>query len=91
MTTVTERPVARSVTVTDVPNGSQGCAAVRPDHGGSYQEASPTCDPRPVPGSVSVPSNIEYGADRRRSGTGGASTRRCMTVRRVTTPFTVWT
>ena len=31
----------RSVTVTRVPNGSQGCAAVSPDHGGSYHVACP--------------------------------------------------
>ena len=55
MTTVTERPVARSVTVTYVPKGSHGCAAVSPDHGGSYQEASPVCVVAPVPGSVKRP------------------------------------
>ena len=39
MTTITVRPVARSVTVTCVPNGIQGLAAVRPDHAGSYHVA----------------------------------------------------
>src|SRR4051812_50169047 len=71
ITTVTERPVSRSVTVTWVPNGSHGCAAVRPLHGGSYHEASPVSVVAPVPGSRSTPSVMEYGADSRTSGTGG--------------------
>src|SRR4051794_41297178 len=71
MTTVTERPVSRSVTVTCVPNGSHGWAAVSPLHGGSYHDASPASVVAPVPGSLRTPSVIEYGADRRTSGTGG--------------------
>ena len=53
--TVTERPVSRSVTVTSVPNGSVGCAAVRPDHGGSYHVASPVWVSPIAPGTSVVP------------------------------------
>ncbi len=41
ITTRTLSPFARFVTVTTVPNGSQGLAAVKPVPGASYQEASP--------------------------------------------------
>src|SRR4029078_4514562 len=93
ITTVTERPVSRSVTVTWVPNGSQGWAAVKPLQGGSYHEASPASVVAPVPGSVRVPSLIEYGADSRTSGTGGDSTLRETTRRETTRPSTIviWT
>src|SRR5207248_8819689 len=41
ITTVTDRPFARFVTVTFVPNGSHGLAAVRPGWPVSYHVASP--------------------------------------------------
>ena len=57
--TVTERPVSSSVTVTSVPNGSVGCAAVRPAHGGSYHVASPDCESSTAPGTSVVPPYID--------------------------------
>ena len=52
--TVTERPVSRSVTVTSAER-ALGCAAVRPDHGGSYHVASPVCVSPIAPGTSVVP------------------------------------
>ena len=60
--------MATSVTVTRVPNGSHGLAAVRPDHGGSYHVACPaaTCPPGSGHRQVGL-----AGAERRSWSTAG--------------------
>src|SRR5206468_4476655 len=74
ITTATDLPLARLVTVTRVPKGSQGLAAVSPEW--SYQEASPTrCWAAPA-GTGGTPTT-------RRSATGWPVTR-CDSRRRLT-------
>src|SRR2546428_11093523 len=66
--TITVRPVDRSLTVTRVPNGIHGLAAVKPDHGGSYHVASPLAA---CPPGASCGSEAGSGPDRRSPATAG--------------------